>query len=195
MRKIGITLFGALTMLMLSAMTAWACTNLATLNLGEGSGPPGTSVDVTGSSFRAPAQGGQNVIIRWDAIDGPALARTPADATGSIAATVTIPANAQPGYHVLIATQDEVDSETGETSVAYGTPARASFLVGGTLPEGASAPAGASTPVAADTTSTGLVLLAIVLGIAGIGLFGAGLGFLVREVRQREAVPAKAEKR
>ncbi len=37
--------------------TAWACTNLATLNLSNAAGAPGQSITVTGSSFKVVASG------------------------------------------------------------------------------------------------------------------------------------------
>lgn len=189
MRRASTVLTTALAVLLVGAMAAWACTNLATLNLSASTGQAGESVDVTGSSFRTADRGGQDVLIRWDALDGPVLATATPDATGSIVASVTIPEDASPGYHVLIATQDQVNDE-GEASVAYGTPARATFLVGGALPEAAPVAAGAESPAVADTTSTGLIALTIILALAGLGLFGAGLGMFVREVRGREAVPS-----
>ncbi|HEX2026361.1 MAG TPA: hypothetical protein VHF25_00005 [Nitriliruptorales bacterium] len=176
-------------------MTAWACTNLATLNLSEASGPAGQDVDVTGSSFRTAERGGQEVALHWNAVDGPVLATATPDATGNIATSITIPADATPGYYVIVATQNELDDETGEVSPAYGTPARASFLVGDVSPADIPQPASAGNAVvAAEGTSGGLLALTALLALAGIGLFAAGLGLFVREVRRR-GVPAPVEKK
>lgn len=195
MRKVGITLTTAVALLLVSAMTAFACTNLATLNLSASNGAPGENVDVTGSSFATADSGGQEVAIHWDGVDGPELATAETDATGGISTSVEIPSDAESGYHVLVATQMTEDEETGELSEAYGTPARASFLVGDAPAEQATAPAASSSGAApAAETPTGLIALTILLAIAGIGLFGAGLGLFVREVRQRGAVPAPARK-
>lgn len=194
MRKVSITLTTAVALLLAGAMTAWACTNLATLNLSESNGAAGATVDVTGSSFASSESGGQEVAIHWDSVDGAELATAEPDATGSISTPVEIPADAEPGYHVLVATQMQ-EGDEGELSEAYGTPARASFLVGDTVPEQETAPAAASSGAApAAETPTGLIALTILLAVAGIGLFGAGLGLFVREVRQRGAVPAPARK-
>lgn len=195
MRKVGITLTTAVALLLAGAMTAFACTNLATLNLSESNGAAGATIDVTGSSFANPEGGGQEVAIHWDSVEGAELATAEPDASGAISTTVEVPADAEPGYHVLVATQMQ-EGDDGELSEAYGTPARASFLVGETPSDQETAPAAASTGGAAPAaeTPTGLIALTILLAAAGIGLFGAGLGLFVREVRQRGAVPAPARK-
>lgn len=193
-RRVGTGLFIATTLVLIASMTAWACTNLATLNLSEASGPAGSEIDISGSSFRTAERGGQAVELHWNGVDGPVLASATPDATGNIVASLQVPADATPGYYVIVATQNSVDDETGEVSAAYGTPARASFLVGDVSPADIPQPASAGeTVVAADTTSTGLLALTALLALAGIGLFAAGLGLFVREVRRR-GVPAPVEK-
>lgn len=188
-----ITLAMTGAILLIGAMTAFACTNLATLNLSTAQGEAGSTVDVTGSAFRTEARGGLDVEIRWDGVDGPVLATAQPDATGNIATSVRIPADAQPGYHVLVGTQ-MTESEDGELSPAYGTPARSSFLIGTSSPPEAVAPAtGPASGIAADAPGTGLIALAALLALLGIGLFGSGLGLFVRETRKR-AVTAPAGK-
>lgn len=180
-------LFAAAAMLLMSAVAAYACTNLATLNLSEGSGAAGADIDVTGSAFST-GDSAQPVEIRWGGTEGEVLATAEPDSTGAIETSVTIPEDAEPGYHVLVATQMQ-EGEEGELSPAYGTPARASFLIGAVnepaeISESAGAPA-AATPEAG--APTGLIALTAVLALAGIGLFGAGLGLFVRETRRRTA--------
>lgn len=187
-RRVSTVLFAATAMLLLSAMAAFACTNLATLNLSESSGAPGTNIDLTGSAFST-GEGLQPVQIHWDGADGPVLGEATPDSSGAIETSVTIPEDAEPGFHVLVATQMQ-EGENGELSPAYGTPARASFTIGAVNNPAEIADTGGS--VAAATTpeagaSTGLIALTAVLALGGIGLFGAGLGLFVRETRRRSA--------
>lgn len=189
-RRVSTTLFAVCAMLVLSAMAAYACTNLATLNLSEGSGAAGANVDVTGSAF-APGEDAPAVEIRWDGADGSVLGTAQPDSNGAIATSVTIPQDADPGYHVLVATQMQ-EGEDGEASPAFGTPARASFVVGtadqpAEISEQPAVPAGAGP---AASSSTGLIGLGLLLALGGIALFGAGLGLFVRQNRRRAAQQA-----
>lgn len=192
-RKSAVLGFGGVALVLLGAMGAWACTNLATLNLSHAAGEAGTSVDITGSAFSAPSSGGQKVAIHWNAADGRVLTTATPDSTGNIEASVTIPAGAEPGYYVLVATQDVKDEE-GALSPSYGTPARASFLVGTAAPEDVAQPAGVPSSIGPETSSTGMVALTAILALLGLGLFGAGLGLFVRELRRR-AVPAPVNRK
>lgn len=190
-RRVGF-LFAATATLLFGAMAAWACTNLATLNLSQAAGEAGSRIDVTGSSFSAESSGGQAVKIHWMDAEGQVLAKASPDAAGNIQASVTIPA-ADPGYYVLVATQD-VKGEDGSLSPGYGTPARASFLVGSEAPAEVAQPAGVPAGIGAEATSGGMVALTIVLALLGLGLFGTGLGLFVREVRRR-TVPAPIQRK
>jgi len=184
-RRLGIILFGGAGALLLTAATAWACTNLATLNLGKAAGEPGNQVTVTGSSFAADAQA---VKFHWNGENGEVLAKAKPDAAGNVSATVKVPSDARPGYNVLVATQ------AAEDGPAFGTPARASFLVGSTVPSADAPPSGAPTAVVDDGISTGVVALTVGLGVLGIVLFGAGLSLFTRELRRRSApAPARNE--
>lgn len=189
-RRLSTLLLSLGALLLVGAMTAWACTNLATLNLEKAAGSAGDEVGVTGSSFNT-SDGASAVEIRWDGVEGQVLATAETDSAGNIATTVAIPADAQPGYHVLVATQSVTDDE-GEVSTAYGTPARAAFSVGGTVPDAPAVASGPSTVATGAETSGGLVALTALLAIAGLALFGAGVGLFVRELRPREA-PARAK--
>ncbi len=192
MRRISISVFTLASLFLLGAMAAWACTNLATLNLSESAVSPGQSIDITGSSFSTAEKGGQAVQIHWNAANGPVLASVNPDPTGNVAA-VKIPADAKPGYYVLVATQAE-KGDDGKVSAAYGTPARASVVIGSVAPIEAAEPAAAPAAVAAEPSSTGMMALTALLALLGIGLFGAGLSLFVRDVRRR-AVPAPVQRR
>ncbi len=181
----------AFTSLIIGAMAGWACTNLATLNLSQSAAQPGSIIGVTGSSFKAPAEGVQPVQLHWNSPDGPILAEAVPDALGSIAASVTIPADAQPGHYVMVATQMAVDPghglQAGEP--VFGTPARAAVMVGSPAPvegEVAGAPAVSAAP---ETGSGGILALTSLLALLGLGLFAGGVGLFAREVRGRR-VPA-----
>lgn len=191
MRRSIVALIAGTALLLVGGSVAFACTNLATLNLGASAAEAGDSIEVTGSSFRTADRGGQEVVLRWDALDAPALATVMPDASGTISTSVTIPADAPGGHHVLMATQESV-SDDGEVSDAYGTPARATILVGGPAGGEAEAPRPAANPAAvADGGSITLVAMTIGLGVLGIALFGAGVGFYGR-ARRQEPVPAPA---
>jgi hypothetical protein len=184
-----VALFGAFlgAILLATGAVAYACTNLATLNLSSGTGKPGDTITVTGSSFRMPSGVTTGVQIRWNAVDGPVLAEAIPDRVGNISATFTVP-DAAPDYYVVIAVLR--DARGNDTS---GTPARAQFQIVG----GAGRPVAptASGPVTAATGgeggSTAPIALLLVLGALGLGLFGAGFAAVARQTRRSGApVPA-----
>ncbi|MGH9071030.1 MAG: hypothetical protein ACRDX8_07690 [Acidimicrobiales bacterium] len=173
----------------LFAAAAWACTNLATLNLSNATGAPGSQVTLTGSSFTPSAVGkvAPPVVLHFNSLTGPALATVHPNAAGDISATFIVP-QAQPGDYVIVATQT-----TSTGTAEFGTPARASLVIPGPAGATASQPATASLSSSAPTTSSSGDILgwAIGLGAGGLALFGAGLGAVARQGRRRE-VPATA---
>ena len=84
--------------------TAYACTNLAALNLSTPTGKVGDSLTVNGSSFQAAKSGAAPlpVVFRWNALEGPVMAQALPDAAGNVSATFSIP-EGQPGYYVVVA--------------------------------------------------------------------------------------------
>src|SRR5215471_10651779 len=89
-------------------VVAFACTSLAALNLSAASGPAGSNITVSGSSFNAVADGNTPVAIHFGTANGPILATVAPDASGALPATsITIPASTQPGYYAIIASQTE----------------------------------------------------------------------------------------
>lgn len=176
-----------------TAAAAYACTNLATLNLSQGSGVPGTTFSATGSSFSPNAP----VLLHWNSPTGSVIAKVNATPTGAIAATAKVPSATAPGEYTVVATQ------TVQGAPAFGTPARAAFQVAG--PGGATASpsqAGAqpSNPLASVASSGsgvsgGLLAVTIILAVLGISLFGFGAAGYVRQRRKAEApVPAPTKK-
>ncbi len=190
--KKGAAFFGtAVAAMAFTAIAAFACTNLATLNLSSGSGGAGDAIAVTGSSFRVAT--GDNpampVVLNWNGVDGPVLAQTTPDAAGNISATFSVP-EGQPGYYVIVASQKDA-----EGADAYGTPARASFQILGPNGESVVQPAGnQAAPVTADPSSSGIIALTVGLGVLGLALFGAGFTAFVRQARSRE-VPVASKVR
>lgn len=187
-RRVSTVLFAAAALFLISAMAAFACTNLASLNLSESQGSPGTTIDMTGAAFSPVGDGVQPVQIHWGGAEGDVIAEASPDSSGAFQTSVTVPEDAEPGFHVLVATQMQ-EGEDGELSASYGTPARASFTIGAVNdPAEIANTGGSAAAVTPDAgTSTGLIALTAVLALAGIGLFGAGLGLFVRESRRRSS--------
>lgn len=189
-RKAALSGFGLAVVSLALAAVAYACTNLATLNLNTPTGAPGDSVTVTGSSFNVAKTGVSDaVLLHWNGADGPVLAQTVPDKAGNISANIAIP-EGQPGYYVIVATQRNAQGVD-----AYGTPARASFQIVG--PGGqAAAQQPSTTPgsLVSEPSSSGMIALTVGLGALGLALFGAGFTAFVRQARRRE-VPAAARVR
>lgn len=187
-RRIGFSSVLAGAILVVSGAAAFACTNLATLNLSNATGKAGDTITVTGSSFRMPAGVETGVQIRWNGVDGPVLAETRPDRVGNIATSVVIPQVAPDNYVLVAVLRDAKGAETS------GTPARAAFQVVGGAGRAVPAAIGAQTPAAAGTSgssSSAPIALLFVLGVAGFGLFGAGFVAVARQAR-RQTAPAAA---
>jgi hypothetical protein len=161
--------------------TAFACTNLATLNLSAAAGQAGDTITVTGSAFSVAREGpSQPVVLTWNGVDGPQLATTTPDSAGNISATFAIP-QGQPGYYVIVA------SQTDDKGVdLYGTPARAAFQILGPGGESVVQAAAPSPAAAADPGTTGIIALTAILGVLGLALFGAAFTAFAKQMRTRE---------
>ena len=194
LRKKVTTVFGAAAAAsVIAGAAAFACTNLATLNLSSTAGKAGDQVTVTGSSFRVNAQNlsaSDAVVLRWNGTEGTELARVMPDKAGNISATFAIP-EGQPGYYVIVATQKNAQGVD-----AYGTPARASFQILGANGQSVVTPAvsSAGSTVASSPSSSGIIALTVGLGALGLALFGAGFVAFVRQARRRD-VPVTASVR
>src|ERR671921_759573 len=108
-RRVAVAFGAAAAATIVAGAAAFACTNLATLNLSSAAGKPGDSVTVTGSSFRvdsANVSASDPVVLRWNGTEGTELARVTPDKAGNISATFAIP-EGQPGYYVIVATQKD----------------------------------------------------------------------------------------
>ena len=184
-RKCLLGLGGASGALVLAGAAAFACTNLATLNLSSNAGKAGDTVTVTGSSFRVDRTDVTRslpVILHWNGVDGAVLAQVQPDKAGNISATFSVP-EGQPGYYVIVATQRNAQGVD-----QYGTPARASYQIlgpnGQSVVQAASSPAGA---VGSEGSSSGIIALTVGLGALGLALFAAGFIAFVRQARRAPA--------
>src|SRR5215217_3676849 len=145
LRKKVTTVFGAAAAAsVIAGAAAFACTNLATLNLSSTAGKAGDVITVTGSSYRMPSNVTTGVQLRWNALDGPVLAEVVPDKVGNISAQVTIPQAAPDNYVIVALLRDARGSDTS------GTPSRAQFQIVGGVGQNAPQPAVAQqTPSAA----------------------------------------------
>ncbi|MDQ4097724.1 MAG: hypothetical protein M3144_07645 [Actinomycetota bacterium] len=186
-KRLAVAFGAAATASVIAGAAAFACTNLATLNLSSNAGKAGDTVTVTGSSFRVDRTDVAKsfpVILHWNGVDGATLAQVQPDKAGNISATFTVP-DGQPGYYIIVATQRDARGND-----VYGTPARASYQILG--PNGQSVVQPVGTPagtVGTEGSSTGIIALTVGLGALGLALFGAGFIAFIRQARR---VPAAA---
>lgn len=186
--------------------SAFACANLATLNLSTGAGRPGTTVTFTGAGFAVPrASTGLSptpVIVHWEWEDGPVIAEVVPDRYGSISAQFNVP-EARPGSHIIVATQKTPRRAPGAPSdqpPAYfsepGTPARASFevLAPGTVAAQRSPviESGDGSDSQGELDATVWIVLTAAFGAVAMSLFGGGLIAFIHQTRKsREPATAR----
>ena len=174
------------------AAAAWACVSGPVVNLSTINAKAGQEVGITGTGFQA----GNQVQIRWNALDGPVLTTVPAPITGgNLDAKFTVPEGTKAGSYVVIVNQTKAD---GSLSLS---PIRAVMNVTGDAGSNPvlGAPA-ASTDTAAranglarsdDSISTGTLAL-VALGVGGVGMFLAGMAALFAGRRGTAPAAAKA---
>lgn len=166
---IEVVALGMVVLAISSAMPASAA-HVARLDVTPTQVAPGGQVTVAAAP--SGGYGDAEVTVSWDSLDGPVLGTFPSDPFGP--ETVTIPADATPGRHVLIA--DQVVGEEG-TGVR-GIPARAAIEVigpGGLVSDAVQAPNPAALPHLASLAADGanpwalatIALLALVATVAG----------------------------
>ena len=186
--------------------SAFACANLATLNLSTGSGRAGTTITFTGAGFAVPrASTGLTptpVAVHWEWEDGPVIADVVPDRYGSISAQFTVP-ETRPGTYIIVATQKTPRRAPGapaDQAPAYfpepGTPARASFEV---LAPGAEPRTRTPVVESADVSDsqgqldgTVWIVLTAAFGAEAMSLFGGGLiAFIHQSRKSREPATAR----
>src|SRR5918993_638084 len=157
LRKKVTTVFGAAAAAsVIAGAAAFACTNLATLNLSSTAGKAGDSVTVTGSSFRVNS--------------------------ANMSATFAIP-EGQPGYYVIVATQKDAK---GVDAYGTPARASFQILGANGQSVVTPAVSSAGSTVASSPSSSGIIALTVGLGALGLALFGAGFVAFVRQARRRD---------
>lgn len=149
-----------------AASGAFACLDLATLNLSAISGTAGARITATGAGYSTTAPV-LPVVLRWNGTEGPELARALPNAKGEISVQYTVPAG-EPGYYVVVGVQRDAAGVD-----RYGTPSRASYQILG--PGG---PAEVASPPLAvvGTEKGGDGLPAPAVALALLLLVGVGVG-------------------
>ena len=165
-----------MAVLVVAASAAWACVSGPVVNLSTVTAKPGDQVTVTGTGFRQ----ADPVQVRWNALDGPIVAQVAKpESNQTISANFMVPPGTVPGSYVVIVSQ----TKDGRTSLS---PIRAVLNVvgpsGQTPVLGADATSDAADRLPAlvrsdDGVSNGTLAL-VALGVAGIGMFAAGVAAL-----------------
>ena len=116
-------------LVLLGVSSPLPASTLATLELSADRGMPGQELTFRGWYYNDT----HPVRIRWNTVDGPVLATVTPDTFGpihnhfrSIAGTLRIPPDAQPGPHLLVATQDFASPG----KITWGVPVRTRIHVG-----------------------------------------------------------------
>ena len=176
----------------IAASAAWACVSGPVVNLSTMSAKPGEQVTLTGTGFRQ----ADPVQVRWNALDGPIVAElAKPDSSQTITATFAVPPGTVPGSYVVIVSQ----TKDGKPSLS---PIRAVLNVVG--PSGQAPVLGADTTSGAGDRLPALVqsdndvsngtLALVALGVAGIGMFAAGVAALASSRRGGvTAAPARVK--
>lgn len=186
----GVAVLAVVATLVLAGITAFACVPIAILRLTPAQQPAGQLVPVPqlapGAQFTAfiheiSGDGAPPVSFHWDTVDGPVLATAvPTDDPG-ISATITVPENATPGYHVIVATQPRQQASQGEYPT-WGLPVRAALVVAG---QGAIAPSSTTVQPGPSTMNEGgigvalLVLIALATAVVAAGI-AIGAAWMLR---------------
>lgn len=179
-RRFAFCALAGVAALVVAGSAAWACVSGPVVNLSTISAKAGEQVTVTGTGFRSP----DPVQVRWNALDGPIVAEMARPDNQTINATFTVPQGTAPGNYVVIVSQ----TRDGGTTLS---PIRAVLGVVG--PTGTNPVVGADTTADAgdrmpalvrsdDNVSNGTLAL-VALGVAGIGMFAAGIAALATSRR------------
>jgi hypothetical protein len=190
-RRIAIGALATLGVLAVAASTAWACVSGPVVNLSTVHAKAGEEVTLTGTGFRQP----HDVLVRFNALDGPVLASPGKPTGGNITATFTVPPGTAPGNYVIIVSQ----TNDGALSLS---PVRAVLSVVG--PSGQTPVVGAAPAANTSDRTEGLVrsdnsvsagtLALVALGVAGMGMFTAGIAALMASRRGATARPVPVSK-
>lgn len=190
-RRFAAGVFASIAVLGIAASAAWACVSGPVVNLSTVSAKPGEEVTVTGTGFRQ----AHPIQVRWNALDGPIVAEAGRPEDRNFTANFTVPAGTTPGNYVIIVSQ----TKDGKTTLS---PIRAVLNVVG--PSGQAPVLGADTTsdasdripalVQSDNDVSNGTLALVALGVAGIGMFAAGVAALASSRRGGvTAAPARVK--
>ncbi len=162
-------------LVMFSMAAAWACVSGPAINLSTVEAKAGQEVGIKGASFRLT----DDILVRFNALDGPLLT-TVKPVGGNFEGTFTVPAGTRAGTYVILVMQNDVNGKLSQA------PIRVALSVvgdGGTTPVLGASPAvdTSRTPglVESDDSMSGGTFALIALGVAGVGMFLAGIAALV----------------
>ena len=188
-RKWAIGALGAGISTVVATASAWACVSGPSVTLNPAKAGPGDTVTMTMRDFRK----ADPIELRWNDLNAPVLATFDSNGSGSpITGQFTVPADAKPGNYVVVLSQKAPDGKVSQA------PVRALFTVSG--PNGATPVVGAATAPVDESRPAGLVtednsvsggtLALVALGVAGLGMFLAGMAALF--AGRRGAAPRAA---
>lgn len=180
---------GAVGAVLVATATAWACVSGPAVNLSTVNAKPGDVVTLSGTGFSKP----DPVTVRWNSLDGPIVGTFDKPTSGAIKGDITVPADAKAGNYVLIVTQSSADGKLSQMPVRAlltVTPANgAAPVVGGAI--AAEQTPRATSLVTTDNSVSGATLLLVGLGVAGVGMFVAGMAALFAGRRGRAPEAAR----
>ncbi|MFP5317001.1 MAG: hypothetical protein ACLGI2_01760 [Acidimicrobiia bacterium] len=176
-RKWAIGALGAGISTLVATASAWACVSGPSATLNPTKAGPGDAVTITMRDFRK----ADPIELRWNDLNAPVMATFESSGSGApITGQITVPADAKPGNYLVILSQKAPDGKVSQM------PVRALFTVSG--PNGATPVVGAATAPVDESRPTGLVtednsvsggtLALVALGVAGLGMFVAGMAAL-----------------
>ena len=180
-----VVVVSAVVLVLVGASAPLRASTLATLELSTDRGMPGQELSFRGWYYNDV----HPVMIRWNTVDGPVLATVAPDTFGpihnhfrSIAGTLRIPPDAQPGPHLVVATQDFAPPG----KITWGVPVRTRLHVGQPAERtDATTPRRPSTVATSVMPGAAQLILTATAGAAFAGLLVASMVLL----RRREPSP------
>lgn len=167
---------------LLAVTSPLRASTLATLELSADHAMPGENLSFKGWYYNDV----HPVMIRWGGVDGPVLATVNPDTFEvvhnhfrSIAGTLRIPPDAQPGEHLLVATQDFAPPG----KITWGVPARTRIQVGRGPSRTEPAPLRRPSAIAVSAAADTVPLVAAAAGGAALAALLAGTALLLRTRR------------
>lgn len=183
---------GAIAAVMVASAAAWACVSGPSVTLNPANAKPGETVTLTMRDFRK----ADPIHVRWNELNGPVLAQFEQNGSGSpFTGEITVPADAKPGNYVLILSQYAPDGKLSQMPVralvtVVGANGSNPVLGAAVSPTEANRPAGLVTN---DESVSAATLALAALGVAGVGMFIAGMAALLagRRATSPEAAPVR----